>query len=368
MPRHRSLTLRKFVEATDLELMERYFKEKLPDCKLPLHIIMNIEAVEKFLEDPRNIEFKGLVHQDFQMINDICGKGKSTLVWVYRKNDIPFDDRMTPQGLAMKLFLDHKEDFDYCYAWFCYRHASGNMSHHKMPGDFQPTKAKLDIFLEEIKKWFGELAKGKEALVTSYDEEDSTVILIKHGSYVRTIAYWEEEEVKIRSFRPANEDILFYNKTTNILSIKATLKKDCNQYLLLFARCIIGDESILTNEDRDKIYSLDPVQNGTFNWNGNEKIKRIVLRRINLKLPGSTEASLIISSEDVRKTLEKDMSDISLDSGKLEYAKFRFTLKLDGKYPKVTFTLKPPSVSDLSQKKHQEIINDFLKEQGVKLV
>ena len=48
----------------------------------------------------------------------------------------------------------------------------------------------------------------EQVVVTAYDEENSTVILIKHGSYVRTIAYWKEKEIEFLSFRPANEDIL----------------------------------------------------------------------------------------------------------------------------------------------------------------
>ena len=200
MPRHRSLTLRKFVEAIEHTLIERYFTEKLRDAKLPIHIIMNIEAVEAFMADPRNVEAKGLVQEDFRKINDICEKAQSVLIRAYRHYGIHRDDRLTLQGLALKLFLDHPEAFDYAYAWYCYFHASTKMSHHRIPGDFSLTKKKLDSFLEKTKRWFKDLAKGDECIITHYDEEDSTVILIKHGNYVRTIAYWEEDRIEVRSF------------------------------------------------------------------------------------------------------------------------------------------------------------------------
>ena len=41
---------------------------------------------------------------------------------------------------------------------------------------------------------------------------------------------------------------------------------------------------------------------------------------------------------------------------------------MDGKEQKVSFMIAPPDVSDLSQKKHNEIISEYLKEQGIKLI
>jgi len=368
VPRHRSLTLKKLVNAIDHELMERYFAEKFPDAKLPVHIIMDTEAIESFMEDPRNAEARGLILQDFRKINDICEKGKNLLVRAYRYFDIQWKEGHTPENMAMKLFLDHKEAFDYAYAWYSYYHSSGKMSHHLIPGDFKVTKRKLESFLAETKEWFKDLAKGPECLITHYDEENSTVIFIKHGSYVRTMAYWKEDKIEMISFRPASEDILLYDKDKEILSVKASLQKDREQYINSFSRCIMGDESLAESEGRDTIYTLEPLQDGSFNWEGNENIKKIILTEVRLKLPGGTEPVIKISSGDVRKTFAEDISDIGLDTGELTYAHFHFILEVDGKKQKVSFMIAPPAVSDLAQKRHTEIISDYLKDQGVKLV
>lgn len=369
MPRHRSLTLKKLVAAIDPELMERYFTEKLPsNTTLPQRFIMSPKAVEIFMKDPRNVEARGLVLQDFRKINDIGEKGKNLIVRAYKYFDIQWNTEHTPENLAMKLFLDHEDAFDYAYAWFCYYHASAKMSHHRMPGDFSLTKTKCNSFLREIKEWFKELAKGQECIVTPYDEENSTVILIKHGSYVRTIAYWKDKEIEFLSFRPANEDILLYDKEKEILSIKATLPKDREQYIKSFARCIMGDESLAASESRDTVYTLEPLQNGSFNWNGNETIKKILLTEAILKLSGGSKAVVKISSKDVRETLANDISGIRLGSGELTHARLRFAFDIDGKEKKVAFMISPPSVSDLTQKRHVEIISDYLKAQGVKLI
>ena len=369
MPRHRSLTLRKLVEAIGAGLMERYFTEKVPgDAKLPFRLIMDLPAIEQFMADPRNTQAKGWVQQDFRKINDICEKGKNLVVRAYKYFDIPWDQRDNPEKLAMTLFLDLKEAFDYAYAWYCYYRATSKMSHHHMPGDFKITKTELGAFHTEVKEWFKDLAKGPECIITHYDEEDSVVVLITHGSYIRTVAYWKENEIKMYSFRPANEDILLYNKGTEVLSIKASLQKDREKYIKSFSRCIMGDESLAESEERDTIYTLRPLQDGSFNWDGNESIKEIILTDVILRLPGGTESVIKISSKDVRRTLDEDISDIGLHSGELTYAHFRFILEIDGKKQKVSFMIAPPAVSDLSQRKHAEIISDYLKEQGVKLI
>lgn len=233
--------------------------------------------------------------------------------------------------MAMRVFLDHKEAFDCAYAWYCYYRASSKMNHHRMPGYFDVTKQKLGSLQAEAKDWFRERAKGTECDAKHYDEEGQAVFLIKHGSYVRTVAYWKKNKIEIVSFRPANEDILFYNKETEVLSVKASLLKDRNQYIKSFSGCIVGDDSLADSEDRDTIYTLRPLLDGSFNWDGNEDVKRVLLTEIKLRLPGNTDAVINISSKDPRKTLAEDVADIRLDSGELKYARFRFILHLDGK-------------------------------------
>lgn len=129
----------------------------------------------------------------------------------------------------------------------------------------------------------------------------------------------------------------------------------------------MGDESLAEREDRDAIYNLKPLQDGSFNFDGNKDIKRIILTRVKIQLPGETEPVIELSSGDVRKTLAKDFSELSLKSGKLTYAGFRFFLEIDGETEKVSFMISPPDVSDLSKKDYAEIIGAYLEEQGVKL-
>ena len=368
MPIHRSLTREKFIKAMDPALMQDYFKKRHPDAALPAHLLMEGKEIDEFVADPRNVQAAGILKEDFRRINDICQKGKNHVVRAYNHFSINRSEDMTLQSLAMNLFLNHPAAFDYAYAWFCYYNTASKLSHHQMPGTISLSKEKLGGFLGEIKAWFKDLEKGKECLITHYQEDGVIVILVKHGSYIRTVAYWEEEKVKFHSFRPANEDILLYSKKDKLLSIKASLPKDREQYIKSFSRCLMGDESLAEREDRDAIYTLKPLQNGSFNWNGNKDIKRIILTRVKVQLPGETEPVIELSSNDVRKSLAEDFSEMSLKSVKLICAGFRFFLEIDGKTEKVSFMISPPDVSDLTKKNHAEIIAAYLEEQGVKLI
>ena len=66
--------------------------------------------------------------------------------------------------------------------------------------------------------------------------------------------------------------------------------------------------------------------------------------------------------------MAEDVSDVGLDSGELTYAHFRFVLDLDGKERTVSFMIAPPDVSDFAQKNYSDIISNYLREQGVKLI
>jgi len=118
----------------------------------------------------------------------------------------------------------------------------------------------------------------------------------------------------------------------------------------------------------DKTYSLGPLQDGSFSFNGNELIRSIILLEVKLRLRGRTNPDIIIKSGDVLRTLGEDFPSIDLNSGELVHAKFKFRLNVDGKAKSVTFEITPPNVTDLTRKKHAEIIGDYLKENGIKLV
>jgi len=367
MPKHRGMTLEKFVKSVDQTVMTEYFAKRHPGARMPQHYVMLQEHIDEFLSYPENVQAVGVLDEDFKRINDISKQGKNQVVRAYKRFSIPQTDT-SPETLAMNLYINHPEAFDYAFAWYCYYNTPSKLSHHKMPGRISLGADRVDKFRKEIRAWFSDLAKGKECIVTHYEENSVAVILIKHGSYIRTVPYWEGDKVDFHSFRPASEDILLYDKTNRVLSIKATLPKDREQYIKSFGKCLMGDESLASRPDRDNVFTLKPLQEGSFNWIGNKDIKRIILTKAKFQLPGATEPVVSISSDNVRKTLEEEDFGFGLDAGELVYARFRFFLEIDGKTKKVSFEITPPDSSNHSQKKYAEIIAAYLEEQGVKLI
>jgi len=78
--------------------------------------------------------------------------------------------------------------------------------------------------------------------------------------------FWNGDFVSVNSYRPALEDVLVYDPTKSQLNVKATLAKDRETYLRLFASDILGDEDIADEAIKDEVFTLAPLQEGKFNF------------------------------------------------------------------------------------------------------
>jgi hypothetical protein len=370
MPKHRGLTLKKFVHAIPWDLFERYFAALEWENQPSGWVFLNHRAMEEFLERPENAQVRGIILEDFRRINDICEQGMNLVVRAHQKFNLDFDPNGPRQELAMRLFLDHREAFGFAWSRYLLYASSSRLSLHKIPSDRVVIgKNELEAFRDEVRRWFADLAKGDVCSVRYFEDAGDSVILVSHGSYIRTIAYWEGDKIALNSFRPASEDILVYDPEDAVLSIKASLDKDRRQYLRAFAKCIAHDESLVEEAMRERMFSLMPLQDGTFDFGGDGSISRIELLKVRLKLHGPGDPVIEVKSGDVLETFAQDLKGLSLASGELTFARFRFHLRLQGeRTAEVTFEIEPPSRTDLAQKRYADIIENYLVQQGVKLL
>jgi len=370
MPKHRGLTLRKFVRTVPWDLFQRYFAALEWETQPTDWVFINSDAMEEFLARPENAQAKAVIIEDFRRVNDICEQGMNLVVRACQNFGLDFDPDRPRQELAMRLFLDHREAFEFAWTRYLLYASSSRLSLHKVPSDSVVIgESELDAFRDEVRRWFADLAKGDVCNVRHFEDAGDTVILVSHGSYIRTIAYWEGDRIALNSFRPASEDILIYDPEDALLSVKASLDKDRRQYLRAFAKCIVRDETLFEEAMNTHAFSLAPLQRGKFDFGGDGPITRIDLLKVRLKLHGPGDPVVEVKSNDVLQTFARDLNGLSLASGELTLARFRFHLHPDNEKPaKVTFEIEPPSRTDLAQKRYADIIERYLVEQGVKLL
>lgn len=113
MPRHRGFTLDRFTFGIPFELIERYFSQLQPESDAPPLTFPDEAAMKDWLNAPENAEASGVVLEEWHRINDICVHGGHHLIRAYDRSPVPLDDERPLEELAMRLFLEDRESFDY---------------------------------------------------------------------------------------------------------------------------------------------------------------------------------------------------------------------------------------------------------------
>ena len=366
MPPHRSLNFTTFVNGISPEVLRQYL-EHFPWEKQPsewAHI--NADELRRFLDAPENERFRATVTEDLRRMNDLCGAGANLLVQAYKRSGRAMPNDKSTQECAMSLFVEDRHAFEYAWSRYLMFGGSPKLSVYPLAlhnGRIGAKQAKA--FERSIATWFGQDGKG-ECELRRFDEGDETVFLISRGSYLRTVAFWQGGQVSFMSFRPASEDVLAYDRKIGQLTIKASLRKDRDHYLKAFAAHVARDGQLAEAAAMGTIFSLQPLQDGTFDFAGDDVIMSIDLLKVRLHMNDQENAAIEISSQDVRRTM--DRYRYSLDEGQVVFARFRFNLSPPGEKPvRVTFEIEPPARTDLAQKRYAEIIQAYLSEQRVKL-
>jgi hypothetical protein len=372
MPTYRNLNLRTFIAAIDPMLVEEYFSKRVPPNQFKQKYFktmgMNYDYVKSLMANLKDEQLKGKIGEELRQMSDLGKKAMDILVNVSNAYNIPLLEEETPQQLAMRLFLRHNQAFEHAWTYYCYRISSTNLYEHYLPCESSRNWAQCDIetFKTQVRDYFVKQAKGDQCLVKEFRRENGIDLMVIHGSYIKTIARWVADEVVIDTYRPAYEDVILYDQTRFVLQIKAS-RKDQQQYFKSFARCILGIPEPVENEE-NHVYSLRPLEEKTFSWEGNTLISSIKVLEVHLKIPEKTEPLVIVKSKDVRKTFAEDFEDFDFSSGHILYVKFQFIIETDHGPEPAIFVINPPAVSDLTRVRHRDIIAAYLKGNGVLLV
>mgnify|MGYP000120723733 CR=1 FL=1 len=278
-----------------------------------------------------------------------------------RQFGVPVCPEERPEAVAMRLFLNHPRAFNFAWALYSYRASSANISQHWLQrNEMDMNESALSSFTRGMQEFFTAQNRGRECRVSFYDEDKEAVVLVLHGSYKRTVACWQGQELTMNCFRPACEDVLIYDKSRRVLSITVSNRGDREHYVRSFAGIVLGDAALADDPRRDLVYTLEPLQTGEFDWVGNGAVSAVELLEARLQLSGNS-AVLALEGDGTERAVAR------MDRGRLIEAKFRFTIMTDDRQDRVTLTIAPPCVTDAVKKRHADVLADYFRKKGVML-
>lgn len=364
---HRSLTLTKFIRVLTPDVVSDYLSRLDPGTPAPAWAHINGEVLERWLEDPANERVATIVREDFKRINDICTDGTRLLLRACKRDGVTFDDDLPVETVAFRLFLYHPDTFKYAWSRYLLYSGTSQLSIHAVSGgspDF--SDGKLEELRADLRRWFADQSKGYQCEVSYFDDEGESIVLLRHGTYLRAFPHWEGEQLGVSALRLALEDIMIFDRERGLIRVKASGERERAEYVRLFALHILGDESIAEAADKEEVFSLTPFQNGKFNYAGEGPIIRVQLRQIKMRLYGVTEPVIEIKAPDVAIAFEHDLGDLSLASGLLLSARLKFHIQYPGeRATSRTFNINPPQRSNLPDRRDRELVLAYLERQGV---
>lgn len=368
MVKHRGFTEEKFITAVGEDLLSSYFSKI--DVPVPSGIPLDSKHVESLLkglnEDKRNN-----IEEDFRCMNDVAEKGQDYMERAKREFGITTPDEEPRERTAMRLFLDdNPEVFQMAYDYYLFRTIAANLSHHKFPsGQADCGRKCLDRFRAMIVEHYQKQSRGEDCAVRHRADGDNHILFVARGDFVKTQLEWDEGRVHNHYFRPAKEDILVFHTKNRVLSLKIASrnKDDRTEYIKAFGYHVLGKHAIENEVFEKSLVSLTPIQNGSFDYEGNEYIEWVKLVEVQMRIREKGFLRLKISGPDLIGSMKR-MLGLSLVDGELLSAKLSFKLKDDGRSRRpVTVELKPPERTSLNRKRDVTVIEDYLRENDVLL-
>jgi hypothetical protein len=367
---HRTLNLDKLIRSVASDDLRRFLGPLAHDDHVTELALFNPDAFERFFDEPHAAPHKAAAFENLHRINDLADPNINFLIRAYERFHIPFVTAVLEQ-LSMRLYLDHRDAFESAWNHYVLFHTSGTLSGHRFPPAITRVgPAEVEAFTRSAQDFFTVQAKGRGIRVRQSESEEGHILLIHHGTYLHTLSNWVDEEIAFTELRPVKEDILLYDPDRGVLYIRAGLVKDRDAYLRFFARHMAGDELLAATTAREPLYSLTPVRLGTFNYRGDgDRVIRVDLTQVQMRLPGQTGALLQVHSDDVNRTLAQEMPGISLASGELLKARFVFHIwpRATTRTREVSVAVHPPEKTFIRQQPYAAMIEHYLEAQGVRL-
>jgi hypothetical protein len=368
MVKHRDLNLSRLVAGVPPDSLRAFLA--LYGLDPPFWASVNGDVLRAWLSEPDQVEREATVLEHLRRVNDLGLQSSGALIAACNKHGISPRPKESLEALALRLFVDAHQAFDYAWSRFLlYTNVEYLTEYHFPAGPLGMETEMRTAFHDGVREHFAKEYRGRQCRVDPHEDNGELVVVVQRGHYQRTVGLFskaDSDEIDYLNFQPVVDDLLMYDPAAQILRIKTTTKSDREMYLWLFAHHVAGRDDLVRPALDERVYTLEPIQNGTFNYAGAGDV--LGVRLVRARIQFGPKAYDDIHAEDVLKALANRSMGLSLSSGPLLRAALVFDFRVGLKSQPVRFEIAPPSRGWVRDRRFEGPIHDYLKAQGVKLL
>ncbi len=368
MPGYAHFPYRSFLKAVEPAYVIQYLK-RFSDLDIPQPFEPTEKSVREIIENCPNKNLQNKILGDWTEMRKMASLNfVPIIIDIVNRQNLPISHLLHPLSILLKIYLSHPKVYEIIQDLYLIYNSSKVQTFWIKSDHFTITQSAQRQFEAENRAYFEKQGKGHEQIVHWYNEQDELLILIKHGSYERVETCWQEDnKTTDLLFRPVRQDTLRYLLKEHRLIIGARWPNDQQHYFDLFNKLFMGGQMLDLHDSSHWEYTLEPIRQGAFNFSGEGRIQRVVLRRAALLYYSFGKQNRItLSGPGILETIDKEMKN-GLANFELKEVSLEFYIRLNSKTRRVSFSINPPNKTDLNGKPFESIIDDYLKKYGVKL-
>ena len=372
---HKSFSPKAFMRKTDHGLLSRYFSGK------SISVELDPEQPEKdryyFAWRDMDEVVKNQVEEDFKKVNDLAtDRGrwylnrKAEEIWVGDVDGLRGARDMSHHDLAMTLFLDYRDAFQWAYDWQYMDSFSGLKDFKgRYPTTITASPEKKEQLRDAWREFAVGAAKGERCSVEDFQGVDKFALVIYHEDYVRPVERFDDQENVVPDLhRPVVKVAVFFYHDDQVLKVKAPTKAVVEKIRDLFAEIFAEDPDYFVRPETDDRFDFSPLQDPEFKFVHDEadQIEFVRLVGLTFRAPVAGKPTISIAAkEDLRDGM---LDNLGFSLAGLEVSGVKIQFKFPGATKKAgsrTASLSLPNSSNLGDVENDRTIRSYLRSWGI---
>jgi hypothetical protein len=308
----------------------------LVDALYFINELSNADAVEKLLVVAQNL------HPEIEIAPTACSADIILQLW------------LTVPDLVIKqhaeLLINKPRSFEYF-------RCNSPPEHFTMP---EPTA--IQKMLDTLNDWSEKNRRGRTCQIIVADHGDKISFLIRHGMPMERKGVIQNDQSKSISFRPEVYDVVFYDRTTSELGIRATsTKSEKRLYRQAIGTHIFGNHNQFPDDQKFTLAPLAKDGTNALVCSDVDGLEQATLTAFQYKLNDSKNGRYLCSAEDVFVTLQETKTSMPSENDLLMAS---FSLKIAGLRNPRSVTIRLPNHAIYHRDRDSVIIDDWLTKRG----